>query len=65
MIGSPLLTDRLAEIVGAEHVIVGAAAQKRLLKDFNWYSPLLSAFLRDPTSGVTVELIETPDSPDV
>lgn len=36
------LIAELSELVGDKHVLVDPAAQQRFLKDFSWYSPVLS-----------------------
>ena len=44
------LTDLVAEltaVVGAAHVLVEPAAQQRFLRDFSWYSPVLSEAFMD------------------
>ena len=48
------LTRDLEAIVGLENLIVDEDAQKRFLKDFSWYSPLLTTALADTTVDVVV-----------
>jgi len=48
------LARDLEAIVGGEHLIVDEEAQKRFLKDFSWYSPLLTTALADTTVDVVV-----------
>jgi FAD/FMN-containing dehydrogenase len=48
------LARELAGIVGADHLIVDEDAQKRFLRDFSWYSPLLTTALADTTVDVVV-----------
>lgn len=48
------LARELEAIVGGEHLIVDEDAQKRFLKDFSWYSPLLTTALADTTVDVVV-----------
>ena len=36
------LARELEAIVGGDHLIVDDEAQKRFLRDFSWYSPLLT-----------------------
>ncbi|HEV7666245.1 MAG TPA: FAD-binding oxidoreductase [Chloroflexota bacterium] len=50
-----LVTD-LATIVGDTHVLVDPAAQQRFLRDFSWYSPVLSeAFLDNAPIDAVVQ----------
>jgi FAD/FMN-containing dehydrogenase len=44
----------LASIVEPEHLIVDEDEQRRFLKDFSWYSPLLTSALADTTVGFVV-----------
>ncbi len=48
----------LAAIVGPDHLIVDEEAQRRFLRDFSWYSPLLTTALAD----TTVDFVARPGS---
>src|SRR5262249_10845852 len=48
------LEAELACIVGARNVIADEEAQKRFLKDFHWYSPILLGALSDMTAHAVV-----------
>jgi FAD/FMN-containing dehydrogenase len=51
---SPAFLDALSGVVGADQVIVDVDAQRRFLKDFHWYSPLLSDALAEKTADAVV-----------
>jgi FAD/FMN-containing dehydrogenase len=46
--------DALSGVVGSDHLIVDQDAQRRFLKDFHWYSPLLSDALAEKTADAVV-----------
>ena len=46
------LARELEAIVGGDNLIVDEEAQKRFLRDFSWYSPLLTTALADTTVDV-------------
>ncbi len=48
------LLGGLVEIVGEEYVISADEAQRRFLKDFSWYSPILVGALSDRTADAVV-----------
>jgi FAD/FMN-containing dehydrogenase len=48
------LARELETIVGSDHLIVAEEAQRRFLRDFSWYSPLLTTALADTTVDVVV-----------
>jgi FAD/FMN-containing dehydrogenase len=48
------LARELEAIVGGDNLIVDEDAQKRFLRDFSWYSPLLTTALADTTVDVVV-----------
>src|SRR5438034_1189807 len=48
------LARELAAIVGGDNLIVDEDAQRRFLRDFSWYSPLLTTALADTTVDVVV-----------
>jgi FAD/FMN-containing dehydrogenase len=50
---TPLIRD-LAAVVGGDNLIVDEEAQKRFLRDFSWYSPLLTTALADTAVDVVV-----------
>jgi FAD/FMN-containing dehydrogenase len=54
----PFLTELLSELVGVlghKHVLVDPAAQQRFLRDFSWYSPLLSEAFIDTRIDAVVQ----------
>src|SRR5579859_2047823 len=55
---SPLLAQLVQELidtVGEKHVLVDPAAQRRFLKDFSWYSPVLADAFIDARIDAVVQ----------
>ncbi|GAC1326622.1 MAG: hypothetical protein NVSMB2_25920 [Chloroflexota bacterium] len=51
---SSQLIDALQSLVGPAEVIIDPEAQARFVKDFHWYSPLLTDALADKTADAVV-----------
>ncbi|MDQ6672553.1 MAG: FAD-binding oxidoreductase [Chloroflexota bacterium] len=49
------LVDQLVQIVGDKHVLVDKAAQQRFLRDFSWYSPVLTEAFADTRIDAVVQ----------
>ncbi|MGI9146012.1 MAG: FAD-binding oxidoreductase [Chloroflexota bacterium] len=49
------LVDELVQVVGHKHVLVDPAAQQRFLRDFSWYSPVLTEAFADTRIDAVVQ----------
>lgn len=53
---SPALVDEFSAVAGPENVVLDPAGIESLSKDYYWYSPVLSARLKDRRASVAVKI---------